>query len=48
MFVLLKVPAEGNKAGAFQNLRGKLYSSSADYAEVYQFIIPEFKVRDCM
>ncbi|CAG8642498.1 7813_t:CDS:10 [Paraglomus brasilianum] len=44
MFVLLKVPAEGNKAGAFQNLRGKLYSSSADYAEVYQFIIPEFKI----
>ncbi|CAG8526501.1 10622_t:CDS:10 [Cetraspora pellucida] len=38
------VPAEGNKAIVFQNLKTKLSGSQADLAEVYQFLIPEFRI----
>ncbi|RIA95900.1 ATPase, V1 complex, subunit C, partial [Glomus cerebriforme] len=37
-------PAEGNKSVVFEKLRSKLSASGSDYAEVYQFLIPEFKI----
>ncbi|GBB90986.1 hypothetical protein RclHR1_18070001 [Rhizophagus clarus] len=41
----ISVPAEGSKSVVFEKLRSKLVGSSgSDYAEVYQFIIPEFKI----
>ncbi|CAG8749645.1 4775_t:CDS:2, partial [Rhizophagus irregularis] len=39
----ISVPAEGNKSVVFENLKSKLSAPGPDYAEVYQFIIPEFK-----
>ncbi|PKY12702.1 ATPase, V1 complex, subunit C, partial [Rhizophagus irregularis] len=38
------VPAEGNKSVVLENLKSKLSAPGPDYAEVYQFIIPEFKI----
>ncbi|KAF0389428.1 ATPase, V1 complex, subunit C [Gigaspora margarita] len=40
----ISVPAEGNKSIVFQNLKAKLSGPQADLAEVYQFLIPEFKI----
>ncbi|CAB4384333.1 ATPase, V1 complex, subunit C [Rhizophagus irregularis] len=40
----ISVPAEGNKSVVFENLKSKLSAPGPDYAEVYQFIIPEFKI----
>lgn len=40
----ISVPAEGNKSVVFESLKSKLSAPGPDYAEVYQFIIPEFKI----
>ncbi|CAG8463330.1 289_t:CDS:10 [Funneliformis caledonium] len=40
----ISVPAEKNKSAVYENLKSKLTGSGSDYAEVYQFIIPEFKI----
>ncbi|CAJ0650282.1 4078_t:CDS:10 [Entrophospora sp. SA101] len=42
LYWFISVPAEGNKSVVFQNLKSKL--TSVEFAEVYQFIIPEFKI----
>lgn len=39
-YTFISVPALGDKQNTFLNIKGKL----TDYAQTYQFNIPEFKV----
>lgn len=40
-YTFISVPALGDKQNTFLTIRGKL----ADYAQTYQYTIPEFKVQ---
>ncbi|KAG9288502.1 hypothetical protein G9A89_015708 [Geosiphon pyriformis] len=44
VYWFISVPAENKKSVVFQNLKTKLSGPTNDYAEVFQFIIPELKI----
>lgn len=42
-YTFISVPALGDKQNTFLNIKGKL----TEYAQIYKFAIPEFKVSKC-
>lgn len=42
-YTFISVPALGDKQNTFLNIKGKL----TEYAQIYKFTIPEFKVSKC-